>query len=152
MIPARNTILTALLTLLATATQFKLTSRRLIMWDKVPPANRPALFLWEPGEEYQWRSELQELTTIKTEAVCYLTPSQDPTVNPVVDLDNLLDGFDTVLKPTGRDKLMYGRQTLGDLVYHCRIEGQIVKASGDTSNVSILLVPIEILVPQVTTV
>lgn len=60
-------------------------------------------------------------------------------------LNPLLDAVTAALAPTGYD----GKQTLGDVVDDCRIEGEIVKALGDEdpSGLCAAVIPISIFVP-----
>jgi hypothetical protein len=146
MTPSRTTIMTALFTLLQGVTSFAFTSQRFVMWDQLSPQTQfPALLLWEEGDHYEWLSEPTARVTMTAQAIMYLNASADQTVAPVQDIDALLDLIDAALKPTGPDKLT-GRQSLGGLVYNCRIEGEVKKASGDLDNISVLIVPIHIVV------
>jgi hypothetical protein len=65
---------------------------------------------------------------------------------PGADLNNLVDAIDACLVPVDRDAAL-GRQTLGNRVEHCWIEGDVLYYSGDLTSQSIALVPIRILVP-----
>ena len=147
MMPARVTIVSALFTLLQGVMNFKLKSQRYIPWDQLSPATQfPGLMLWEDGDRYEWRADLLARITLRTKAIIFMSASADLTVAPVQDIDNLLDAIDAALAPsTGMDKVT-GRQTLGNLVYNCRIEGEVVKASGDLDGISLLVVPINITV------
>jgi hypothetical protein len=150
MTPSRDSIFAALLVLLKGVGIFTPTSyvsRRFVLWDQLSPEQFPALILWEPGETISWPGEPLQKGVLRGEAIIYVQGSPDLTVNNVTALDNLLDAIDAVLKPAGADA-QKGRQTLGGLVQHCRIEGEIVKASGDTDNISLLIVPIRILTAQ----
>jgi hypothetical protein len=151
--PATNTVATALLNLLATAKfnlyagnnlSFVTARRRFQKWDEVGEGNMPALFLWEPGEMFGWQAEPLAKNTQRYEAIIYLTAPADLTQDPIQDLDAVKDAIFNVLKPSGGLKI-FGKQTLGGLVEHCRIEGEIVKASGDIDNISLLIIPIRVL-------
>ena len=146
--PSRDSCSLALIDLLKTATKFVTVGRKFTDWDQITAAQRPALFLWERGETIAYQNEVGQVVTMHDDAIICLDPSPEPTRDPISDIDALLDELDRVLAPTtGMDQAM-GRQTLGGLVYHCRIQGEIVKASGDVSNISLLIVPINVMIAQ----
>lgn len=148
MTPSRASIFTALFNLLSGVTNFVFKSQRFTIWTDLSPEQYPTLILVEPNEHYGWPAEVLIKNTLRATAVIYLNASADESVAPIQDLDNLLDAIDAAMAPsTGMDKAI-GRQTLGNLVYNCRIEGEVVKASGDLDNVSLLVVPIVITVAQ----
>ena len=145
MMPSRVTIFSALYALLQGVANFALTSQRYTSWDQLSAAKQfPALMLWEEGDRYEWRADPLARITLRVKAIIFLSASADLMVAPVQDIDNLLDAIDAALAPsTGMDKVT-GRQTLGNLVYNCRIEGEVIKASGDLDGISLLVVPINI--------
>lgn len=147
--PTRNQCSEALLAVLVTATNFKTVSRKFIDWDQLSAAQRPSLCLWEGGETIGYANEVGQTVLMRNNAIIALDPTQEPTKTPIGELDDLIDKIDSVLKPsTGIDQAQ-GRQTLGGLVYHCRIQGEIIKASGDGgSNISVLIVPINVMIAQ----
>ena len=147
MMPARVTIVTALFNVLSGVSQFRYAKQRFASWDELSPnALFPALMLWEDGDNYEWRRDMLARIILRVRAIIFLSASADQNVAPVQDIDNLLDAIDAALQPsTGPDK-MVGRQTLGNLVYTCRIEGEVIKASGDLDGISLLVVPIHIII------
>lgn len=155
MTPTTNQVSQAVLALLGAATfdlyegtglTFATARRRFMNWTQVPPADMPALFLWEPDDEYAWPGGALAKWTYHAEAIVYLTAPSDLTQDPVSDLDAVKDAMFDALRPTGAD-LQTGQQTLGGLVSSCRVEGKVVKAAGDLDGVSLLVVPIRALVP-----
>jgi hypothetical protein len=55
-------------------------------------------------------------------------------------LNGLLDGIETALKPPPS----LGRQTLGNLVFDCRINGEIVREPGFATGISAAAIPVEV--------
>lgn len=125
---------------------FVTTGRRLVMWDRVPKDQRPALFQVEHAETYSRQSETQRKRDLHVTLFIY-TDSSDKTVDGIVVLNTILDELDAALDPAAADAFARGRQTLGGLVSHCFIDGDVVKDSGDLDGVGLLVVPIRILVP-----
>jgi hypothetical protein len=119
-------------------------SRRLKLWSDVASADQPALFVAEHSETTAFASEtLPGKTTLNVDLFIYISAGHDPRSIPARDLNLALDALTAALAaPPGSD-----RQTLGGLVYHCRIEGRIVKDPGDLDGQGLALVPIKILAP-----
>jgi hypothetical protein len=150
---ARETIMEALCLQLAQASfsapingcnTWATLSRRLKLWSDVASADQPALFVTEHAEATAFASEsLPGKTTLNVDLFIYISAGQDPQSIPARDLNVALDALDLALAPPpGAD-----RQTLGGLVYHCRIEGRIVKDPGDLDGQGLALVPIKIFAP-----
>jgi hypothetical protein len=148
---AREAIMAALTTKLQGAsfampvngkTGFVTVSRRLKLWADTPKSQRPALFITERHEQKNWQSEtLPGKTTLNVDLFAYIDAS-DMNVTPAISLNIMLDAIETALKPaTGEG----GRQTLGGLVSHCRIEGQVLKDPGDLDGDGLLWAPLKIL-------
>jgi hypothetical protein len=119
-------------------------SRRLRLWSDVAPADQPALFVTEHAENIAFVSEtLPGKTTLNVDLFIYISAGQDPQTIPARDLNIALDALaEALAPPPGSD-----RQTLGGLVYHCRIEGRVVKDPGDLDGQGLALVPLKILAP-----
>ncbi|MCW2317601.1 hypothetical protein M2322_003165 [Rhodoblastus acidophilus] len=119
-------------------------SRRLRLWSDVASADQPALFVAEHAENVAFASEsLPGKTTLNVDLFIYIAAGRDPDAVPARDLNIALDALNAALAPpAGAD-----RQTLGGLVYHCRIEGRIVKDPGDLDGQGLALVPVKILAP-----
>ncbi len=121
-----------------------LLSRRLKLWSDVASADQPALFITEHGENYAYTSEnLPGKTVLNVDLFVYVAAGKDPDSIPARDLNIALDAIDACLAP---DPAL-GRQTLGGLVGHCRVEGRIVKDPGDLDGQGLALAPLRILAP-----
>ncbi len=122
-------------------TTFASMSRRLKLWADTPKSQRPALFLTEHREQQSYQSEaLQGRTTLNVDLFVYIDASDMNTV-PAISLNIIMDAIETALKPAPTDD---GRQTLGGLVSHCRIDGQVMKDPGDLDGDGLLWVPLKI--------
>jgi len=118
-------------------------SRRLKLWSDVPPNLRPALFIFEGGREQYNYSGVNCKRTIEIRLFIY-TNAHDS--DGSIDLNNIMDAIDSALQPVGAD-IQTGRQTLGGIVHHCRVEGEVFKDPGDLDGDGLLIIPIQILFP-----
>lgn len=157
----REQVSNALLALLLTANfvtvnsqgqaiNFVTSGRRLRFWDEVNGSQMPALFLTELKETHV-RQELQTPTvrSIMYHAFIYINDGANkaPIVTPITTLNNILDSIDPryggVLKPD----VISNRQTLGNLVYDCYIEGEPEKMPGDLDGQGLMTIPIKVIMP-----
>lgn len=125
-------------------TTWAMLSRRMKLWSDVPAADQPALFVAEHGENIAYGGEnLPSKTVLNVDLFLYVAAGRDPDCVPARDLNIALDALCAALAPDPAS----GRQILGGLVHHCRIEGRIVKDPGDLDGQGLALVPIRILAP-----
>jgi hypothetical protein len=153
MITSREAIMTALGRCLSQATfstpingqsSWALISRRVRLWSDVPAADQPALFIAEHGETIAYSNEgAPGRAILNVDLFVYLAGGKDPGATPASDINIVLDALFSALAPEPTT----GRQTLGGLVHHCRIEGRIVKDPGDLDGQGLALVPVKILAP-----
>lgn len=123
--------------------QWILTSRDLQQWDDVPAANQPALFVVQGTQQgiepvpglSQWRLRATAIVYYKTLGI------SDPDVPKDSLANKFIDAFDFTINPHAGQ-----RQTLGNLVYHCSINGDVAFDSGLTDGQAVVLIPIVILV------
>lgn len=152
MIPTRESIISALQAKLAGTvfsqpvsgvTSFKGIYRRLVLWADCPKSSRPALYITEHSENNAFKAEnTPALTTMRVDLFIYLDSSDMASV-PAIDVNVILDAVTKAIAPTpGFEQ----RQTLGGLVSHCRIDGEILKDPGDLDGDGLILIPILILV------
>lgn len=150
---SRETIMAALCAILAKA-QFAtpingrqswgILSRRIKLWSDVATADQPALFVTEHGENVAYAGEnAPGKTTLNVDLFLYIAGAKDPECVPARDMNVALDALFSALAPDPAS----GRQTLGGLAYHCRVEGRIVKDPGDLDGQGLALVPLRILAP-----
>jgi hypothetical protein len=144
---SREAALEALVSSLASAYEWTTGPlRRLKLWTDVPMANRPACFIFEGGfETYSWSESALAKRVIEVKIFIYLN-AKDPNVIGASLINDVTDALDTALAISGAD-LLVGRQTLGGLVYHCRIDGRLLKDPGDLDGDALLIVPVKLILP-----
>lgn len=122
------------------------TARRLRLWTKVGPEERPALFQFEGGRgTYRWTGDPAQNRVLKTQLFIYIDAT-DPGVVGSSQVNQILDALDSALQPKGSD-LGLGRQTLGGTAYRCRIEGDPFSDPGDIDGQGLMVIPVLITLP-----
>ncbi len=139
----REDIVEALFQLALTATTFNTSGRRLQLWSKV--SSFPALFIQSTGTHYAPRDirGLPPKRTITAELWVYTDVGKDPNANPEQALNDIIDAIETTLAPN----TVSGVQTLGGLVSHAWIEGEIEQFPGVLDGIAKAIIPVKILVP-----
>ena len=121
-------------------------SRRLKLWSDVPPAMRPACFLFEGGTEtYADVTGATPKRALALRLFIYVD-AHDPATVGAAQLNAIMDALDATLAPAGSD-LPLGRTTLGGTAYRCSIEGKPLKDPGDLDGDGLLVVPLTIVLP-----
>jgi hypothetical protein len=148
---SREAIMSALFALLSGATfaplsdgntGFVTKSRRLKLWTDV--GEQPAIFMAEHSENPSYQAENSpQKNSLDVEVYVYFKTPVTDEVKPAIDLNSILDGIDAALAPS----ITTGKQTLGGLVSHCRIDGKVLKDPGDIDGQGLAVIPIKILVP-----
>lgn len=140
----REAIVSALFTKASASAGFVTKGRRFKLWTEVPASAKPALFLMERGEDYVRDSEaVPAKVTLNVDLFIYTSVGKDPNTIPGQQLNQLLDAIDAALAP----EPVTGKQTLGGLVSHCWIEGNVMKDTGDMDGDGLAVIPVKILVP-----
>lgn len=140
---SRETIYAALFALVAGAAGFATSTRRIKDYSDVDQATQPALLQVELGEKWNARVGLPPVVTLNARLFVYCE-SNDPTQAVSTQMNGLLDAVTNALAPAPEPRGAF-RQTLGGLVQHAGIAGDIVIAEG-LSGQSEAVIPIEILV------
>ena len=121
-------------------------SRRLKLWSDVPPAMRPACFLFEGGAEtYADAAGAMPKRSLQVRLFVYVD-AHDPATVGAAALNAIMDALDEALEPAGAD-LALGRTTLGGAVYRASIDGKPLKDPGDLDGDGLLVVPITLVLP-----
>jgi hypothetical protein len=143
MTPSRETIIQALFSLALTAATFNTSGRRLLLWSKV--ASFPALFVQSTGTQYPPRDVrgLPPKRTITAELWVYTDAGKDPNANPEQALNDIIDAVEAALLPGVNSNA----QTLGGIVSHAWIEGEIEQFPGVLDGIAKAIIPVKILVP-----
>lgn len=123
---------------------FGTTGRRLIHFSKLPQGNQPALFLVEGHEQVaQPKAYGMSVYKLSFDIVIYfrVDASPAPDVVPSDELDDLLDGIDSVLNPKGAP------QTLGGLVTNCWIDGTVLRFEGldGVATQGLVVIPVSVI-------
>jgi hypothetical protein len=133
----REDVFKALEKLLEAVPGIRTFGRRLVPWADVPPSEQPALFMLCAGQ------------TVTVEG-CGMPPKRSLPVTLYLYNQNedpaqqndLLDAIEAALEPRGEETV-----TLGGLVSHCRIEGEIETDEGLLDTQAVAIIPVSILVP-----
>jgi hypothetical protein len=124
---------------------FKLATRKPSTWEGVSPDDQPALLMRQKREQALRKKGLPTVWTFHLELLLYVhTGAQnDSAIIPAEILNPLLDAIEASLAV---DDQSNAACTLGGLVSHCAINGDIEIFSGDLGDEAVAIVPIEILV------
>jgi hypothetical protein len=144
----REPIFSALLALVTNAYAWNAPpSRRLSLWDKVPPESMPTLFQFEGGEdEYVWEEDLLLRRTLSVRLFAYVN-SKDTSVTGATAINDILDALDAAFQPATIADRLANRLTLGGLVSSCRITGCVLKDPGDLDGIGLIVAPVMIVLP-----
>jgi hypothetical protein len=139
----REAIFSALFALLQTTPGVNTFSRRLKAFTEVTAADQPAIFLLKRNEVANVVTKVPTRWELSADVVLYANTDAAVEDAPATALNPLLDYITTVLFPDP----VNNEQTLGGLVYRCRISGSIQIFEGDLSNEAVAIIPISMLVP-----
>ena len=121
-------------------------SRRLKLWSDVPPAMRPACFLFEGGTEtYANAADPASKRSLLVRLFIYVD-AHDPAALGAAQLNAIMDALDAALAPAGAD-ITLGRTTLSGAVHRASIDGKPLKDPGDLDGDGLLVVPIALVLP-----
>lgn len=135
----REPIAVALFAKLSAVTNFVTVSRVLKSWGNVPQAEQPAFFLTEGEQMAAQKPGLGPVWNWKFDAHVYIHTGDQPGVAPGTLINPVIDAIEAALKP---DNVMTNKQTLGGLVQHCWIEGQIDTDQGVLGGQGVAIIPI----------
>jgi hypothetical protein len=151
--PDHEPIWVALLALLRTIPNalFVTTSRQHVQPPALSAEQQPALFVIDARETRSQKSGFPAKTMLSGFLVVYFQAPppliDDVGAETVVGgtlLNALLLAIDTAMRP---DNILTGKLTLGGLVEHCWIEGELDKDTGIYTPQGAALLPLKILVP-----
>ncbi|MDA8230348.1 MAG: hypothetical protein M0006_03325 [Magnetospirillum sp.] len=117
--------------------------RRARLLDDMNDGELPALFVMADDETVTEDDGAPPAHTLGAQVLIY-TANPDPNTSAEVVLDDLLDAVEGALAP---DSWATGTCTLGGLVQHCRIEGDIKIFAGALGQRAAAVIPVKILVP-----
>lgn len=150
--PTREQVAVALFNLLSVLgptpgnNTFTAMSRRPVLWTEAP--SYPALYLGEPGDEYEYKNGTASppLITMNFDGYLYTKDGLDPNVIPDTAMNNLIDSIENTIQPIASPAF---QQTLGNIVDHVWIDRPgIFRRIDYSSGQGIALLTIKVLVPQ----
>jgi hypothetical protein len=143
----REGIYNALLAKLGAAGRFVTISRKPIPPDQLTPEMQPALFVEEIAETAEPRPRgLPVKWMLEVDLGIYYYHESQPEIlgehrcSPSTDLNQLLNAVEQALAADAN-----GVQTLGGMVDHCWIEGEIIKSPAYLQAQGAAIVPVKIL-------
>ena len=143
----REAIVVALFGLLAAVPGFAVCERRLRHWNDVPDAEQPYLCLAQGGQSVAQGDPAKGVPPKWTlEADIYLYARTTGGLVPASVLNPLVDAVEDALQP--QYPALEKCQTLGGLVQHCWIEGNIETDEGTLGDQAVAIIPIKILVTR----
>jgi hypothetical protein len=150
---SRKSIAAALLAQLTQGGQFIKSGRRDRAPEQAAAPNAPGFYLLKPRETYRYSDDaergLPPVRELLFFALIYTDVGSNASAVPADVIDDLLDAVDQALAPSPTDQITNGgRQTLGGLVYDCRIDGEVECAPGDLQGKGQTLVPIKVTLNQ----
>jgi hypothetical protein len=133
----REDVFKALETILEAVPGVRTFGRRLVPWADVPPSDQPALYMLCANQTVTVEGRgIPPKRSLPVTLYLY-NQNDDP-----AQQNDLLDAIEAALEPRGEETL-----TLGGLVSHCRIEGEIETDEGLLDSQAVAIVPVSILVP-----
>lgn len=135
----REQIYSALFAKLRAIPAFGTASRRLRHWDDVPAVDQPALFQTQKPEQPEQQPGLPTKWTLAVDVYIYAnTAGEDP---PAAIINPLIDSIEAAIAPDP----VTNKCTLGGLVSHVWIDGEIQNDEGVLGDQAVAIVPIRIL-------
>lgn len=144
----REPIHAALFGILQTIPGLKTCSRRLRHFDDVSPADCPALFMVQKSQTTRTQTRVPTIWELDVELVLYVKTDGSHDSTPATALNDVLDAIEAALEPTNR---IDPRQTLGGLVYDCKINGAIDTDEGTMGEMAGAIIPIRLVIPAIDT-
>lgn len=138
----RETIFAALFERLSSTPGLVTKSRRLVHWADVPAVQQPALYLAKGAEVISQQTGQPSVVTMRATVWVYAM-EKDPDAAPSTILNGLLDGIQAAVAPSGDPTK--NKQTLGGLVHHCWINGNIETDEGTLGDQTVAILNIDIL-------
>ena len=126
-------------------TTWATTSQRLELWSDVDILQRPYAALVTHAEIDEYTGMGLRRRRLELRVWCYATASSSQIGQTILDL--MMESFDAAFGQAAVDDFSKNENTLGGLVYWCRIMGRVLKVPGDIDNDTLLLVPLVVEMP-----
>lgn len=137
----REQVYAALFARLSSAAQFTTVSRTLKHWNDVPASDTPALFQAQVREVSNQRDGLPTVWDLHVDVYIYVNSGADPNLAPSQILNPLIDSVVAALAP---DNVVVNKCTLGGVVIHAWVEGQIETDEGTLGDRAVAIIPVVI--------
>ncbi len=124
------------------ASTWNTVSNRLRLWADVSSDQQPAAFLVTHRESDEYRNLGLLRRRLELGIWCYSRSDSTPG-GP--QLDTMMEAFEAAFNVP--DDFSTNSNTLGGLVYWCRIEGKVFKDPGDIDSQTLLIVPLIVEMP-----
>lgn len=125
---------------------FKTKSRKVKIFSE--SGTQPACYQAEYADTVNQVSNMPYREIWEASWIVYQQTAKEPSLVPTTENNLILGGIRKALRPLPTDVGFHDeRCTLGQLVYHCFIQGRIFKDPGDIDQQGMLVVPIKLLVP-----
>lgn len=143
--PTRETVFQALFARLQAIPGVLTTSRRMTLPGQVAIGDMPRLMLWEQPEIARNQTSLPDKRVWEAWAVIVFS-NDDSSIAGATIINPMLEAIEAAL---GVDDFARNVCSLGGLVHYARIEGTVIKETGDTDTTGLggAVVPIKIMPP-----
>jgi hypothetical protein len=126
--------------------RFVTMSRRVELFSDCPA--QPACYQAEHGDMVAKVTGMPYKTVLEAKWIIYQNVAQDPNQLGAVENNLIIGGCYRALAPRPDDPGFHDRRnTLGGLVHHCFISGNLFKDPGDLDGQGMMVIPIKVLVP-----
>lgn len=137
----RENIAVAILAKLQGVAGFNTVSRRWRPVKDVAPVDQPAAFLTSAGESVTCAPGMPATSEIDYDITLYAHVKGDPAIPPSTILNPLTDAIIAAFKP---DNPILNKVTLGGLVEHCWVEGNIETDEGLFGDQGVVIIPLRV--------
>lgn len=141
MIAAREAIYAAIFAKASGVATFKLSGRRFKHWSTVAPTDQPALFQTQGQETPEQSRGLPAKWTVRVDLWVFVNTGGDESVAISPMLNPIVDAIEAAFVPPNVG-VNGNAQTLGGLVSHCWIDGQVEYFEGVLGDQAIVIIPI----------
>jgi hypothetical protein len=138
-----ETIYAGLFALIENAYEFRTTTRWLQHWVDVPAVNQPYMAQCQSGEHWIQRKGLPPRVTLRADLWIYCYAQQGTGSIPSQQMNEIRAAIDQVFQV---DELSTNTCTLGGLVSHAWIEGEVLTDEGLLGPQCAMKIPVNILV------
>lgn len=119
-------------------------SRKLKIYSDVTSAECPAIYQNQTGESVSQKINQPRITTMKCDWYLYLNDKGDRQTPPSTRINDFMTSIDKLFLPDAG----LATFTLGGLVQHCFINGEVRIVEGVLGDYSIAIIPINILIAE----